>query len=76
MERTDCMIKIREGESLDSALKRFKKQVQKFEIIKDYKRHQYYESKSLKRKRKHENYLKRKAKEERKSQRFYQPSAL
>ena len=70
------MIKVREGESLDSALKRFKKQVQKFEIIKDYKKHQVYESKSLKRKRKHENYLKRKAKEERKAQKFYQPTVL
>ena len=70
------MIKVREGEGIDSALKRFKKQVQKFEIMKDFKKHQYYESKSLKRKRKHENYLKRKAKEERKLQKFYQPAEL
>lgn len=70
------MIKVREGESVDGALRRFKKQVQKFEIIKDYKKHQYYESKSLKRRRKHENYLKRKAREDRKAQRLYQPTLL
>ena len=70
------MIKVREGEGIDSALRRFKKQVQKFEIIKDYKKHQYYESKSLKCRRKHENYLKRKAREERKMQRLYQPTVL
>ncbi len=70
------MIKVREGEGIDSALRRFKKQVQKFEIIKDYKKHQYYESKSLKERRKHENYLKRKAREDRKAQRFYQPTVL
>lgn len=70
------MVKLREGESLESALRRFKKQCQKFEIIKDYKKHQYYESKSLKRKRKHENHLKRVTKEERKAQRLYQPTVL
>ena len=70
------MIKVREGEGIDSALKRFKKQVQKFEIMKDYKKHQSYESKSLKRKHKHENYLKRKAKEERKALKLYQPTVL
>ena len=70
------MIKVREGESLDSALKRFKKQVQKYEILKDYRKHEYYESKSLKRRRKHENYLKRKAREERKALKFYEPSIL
>lgn len=70
------MIKLREGEGIDGALRRFKKQVQKFEIIKDYKKHQVYESKSLKRRRKHENYLKRQAREERKMQRLYQPTIL
>lgn len=70
------MIKVREGESLDSALKRFKKQCIKFEIMKDYRKHEYYESKSLKRKRKHENHLKRVAREERKAQKFYQPTVL
>lgn len=70
------MIRVREGESLDSALKRFKKQVQKAEIMKDFKKHEYYESKSLKRKRKHENYLKRVAKEERKAQKYYEPTIL
>jgi len=64
------MVKPRENESIDSLIKRFKKQVQKFEIIKDFRRHEYYESKSIKRKRKHENYLKRKAKEERKAQKY------
>ena len=70
------MIKVRDGESLDSALKRFKKQCQKFEIMKDFKRHEYYESKSLKRRRKHENHLKRVAREERKAQRYYEPTIL
>ena len=70
------MVKLREGEDVESIIRRFKKQCQKFEIIKDYKKHQYYESKSLKRKRKHENYLKRKAREDKKAQRFYQPTVL
>lgn len=70
------MIKVKDGENLDSALKRFKKQCMKFEIMKDFKRHEYYESKSLKRRRKHENHLKRVAREERKAQRFYEPTIL
>lgn len=70
------MVKLREGEDVESIIRRFKKQCQKFEIIKDYKKHQYYESKSLKERRKHENYLKRKAREDRKAQRFYQPTVL
>lgn len=45
-------IKVRENESLDSALKRFKRQIQRDGIIQDIKKHEYYEKPSEKKKRK------------------------
>ncbi len=45
-------IKVRENESLDSALKRFKRQIQRDGIIQDIKKHEYYEKPSEVRKRK------------------------
>jgi small subunit ribosomal protein S21 len=35
-------VRLHDGESLESALKRFKRQVMQEEIIKDIKRHAYY----------------------------------
>ena len=35
-------IRVNEGESLENALRRFKRKVQTEEIIKDVKRHSYY----------------------------------
>ena len=42
----------REGEDLDSLLRRFKKLVQRCEIIEDVRKHEYFLKKSLKRKQK------------------------
>ena len=35
-------VKIQEGESIESALRRFKRKVQQEDIIKDIKRHSFY----------------------------------
>ena len=35
-------VRLQEGESLESALRRFKRKVQQEDIIKDVKRHSYY----------------------------------
>lgn len=35
-------VRIQEGESIESALRRFKRKVQQEDIIKDIKRHAYY----------------------------------
>ena len=35
-------VKVQEGESIESALRRFKRKVQQEDIIKDIKRHSYY----------------------------------
>ena len=37
-----AIVIVQEGESLESALRRFKRKVQQEEIIKDAKRHSYY----------------------------------
>lgn len=60
-----------EYEDISVTLKRFKKSVQKSGKLIEYRKHEFYESKSIKRKRKHENELKRRKKEERKYSRFY-----
>lgn len=54
-----------EKESVDSLLRRFKKQVIKEEILLDLKKHEYYRSKSLKRKEKAIAALKRSKKKSR-----------
>lgn len=58
-------------EDISIALRRFKKAVQKSGRMIEYRKHEFYESKSIKRKRKHENELKRRAKEARKYNKFY-----
>jgi small subunit ribosomal protein S21 len=35
-------VKVQEGESIESALRRFKRKVQQEDIIKDIKKHSYY----------------------------------
>lgn len=45
-------VRIEEGESLESALKRFKKKVQKAGILTEVRRREHYEKPSVKRKRK------------------------
>lgn len=54
------VVKVREGESLDSAIKRFKRQCTKEGIIGDIKRKEAYEKPSVKRKKKQEAARKRK----------------
>ena len=45
-------IKVRENESFDNALKRFKKQCEKAGILSEVRKREYYEKPSVKRKRK------------------------
>lgn len=50
---------VRKDESIDSALRRFKKEVVKAEILKDLRKHEYYVAPSAKRRMKHEAAMKR-----------------
>jgi small subunit ribosomal protein S21 len=52
-------IRLQEGESIESALKRFKKKIQKAGILSEIKRRERYEKPSVKRKRKREAARKR-----------------
>jgi small subunit ribosomal protein S21 len=45
-------IKVKDNEDLDHALRRFKKECQKSGIISEIRRHEYYESPSVRRKKK------------------------
>lgn len=53
------MVKIRPGESFESLLKRFKKQVTKEGTLIELRKHEYYVAPSEKRRIKHEAALKR-----------------
>ena len=53
-------IKVREGESLDSALRRFKRQTAKDGVIQEVRKREHYEKPSVKRKKKSEAARKRK----------------
>ena len=53
-------VRVRENESIESALKRFKKKIQKAGILSEIKRIERYEKPSVKRKRKSEAARKRK----------------
>ena len=46
------IVRVSEDESIERALRRFKKQVQKAGILSDYKRKKYFESSSERRRRK------------------------
>ena len=50
--RTMPLIKVREDESLENALKRFKRKCEKSGILTEIKKRQHYEKPSVKRKRK------------------------
>ncbi|HIK27645.1 MAG: 30S ribosomal protein S21 [Oscillatoriaceae bacterium SKW80] len=52
-------VRLGENESIDSALRRFKKKIQKAGILSEVKRREYYEKPSLRRKRKAEASRKR-----------------
>ena len=52
-------VRVRENESIESALKRFKKKIQKAGILSEIKRRERYEKPSVKRKRKTEAARKR-----------------
>ena len=49
-----CKVKLREGETTDALLARFKSLVKKSGILKECKKHDFFLKKSLKRKRKSE----------------------
>jgi small subunit ribosomal protein S21 len=53
-------VRLQDGESIESALKRFKKKIQKSGILSEIKRRERYEKPSIKRKRKSESARKRK----------------
>ena len=52
-------VRVRENENIESALKRFKKKIQKAGILSEIKRRERYEKPSVKRKRKSEASRKR-----------------
>ncbi|MBM3258999.1 MAG: 30S ribosomal protein S21 [Candidatus Sericytochromatia bacterium] len=54
-------IRVTEGESIESALKRFKKKIQKAGILSEIKRRERYEKPSVRRKRKSEAARKRRS---------------
>ena len=58
-EKSMTMVVVGKDESLDSALKRFKRKCQKDGIIGDLRKHEAYEKPSVKRKRKSEAARKR-----------------
>lgn len=60
-----CVLR-REGESMESMIKRFKRKCTKAEIIKEVKSRQEYEKPSVKRKRKSQEARRRKQKDEEK----------
>ena len=55
-------VKLKENESLDNALRRFKKQCARSRILTEVKRREHYEKPSVKRKKKSEAARKRKYK--------------
>ena len=55
-------VRVKEGESLDSALRRFKRQCQKSGVLAELRKRECYEKPSVKRKKKSEAARKRKYK--------------
>ena len=53
-------IRVKENESLDSALRRFKRQCQRSGVLTEYKKREQYDKPSVKRKKKSEAARKRK----------------
>jgi small subunit ribosomal protein S21 len=63
-------VKVKEGESFESALRRFKKQCEKAGILSEIKKREHYEKPSIKKKKKALAARKRMLKKMRKQQRF------
>ena len=61
-EKEMAEVRVKEGESLDSALRRFKRQCARSNILTDLRKREYYEKPSVKRKKKSEAARKRKYK--------------
>ena len=57
-----AVVKVKENETLDSALKRFKKQCAKNGVLQEVKKREHYEKPSVKRKKKAADAAKRKRK--------------
>ncbi len=55
-------IRVKENETLDSALRRFKRQCQRSNVLAEYKKREQYDKPSVKRKKKSEAARKRKSK--------------
>jgi small subunit ribosomal protein S21 len=53
-------IKVGENESLDNALRRFKRQLQKSGVLKEARRHEFYDKPSVRKKKKAQSARKRK----------------
>ena len=64
-------IKVKDGESFESALRRFKKQVEKSGVLSEVRKREYYEKPSVKRKKKMIAARKRLLKRLRKMQNYY-----
>jgi len=54
-----AQVTVKPNESLDSALRRFKKQIQEAGVLKEARRHEHYEKPSVRRKKKSEAARKR-----------------
>lgn len=61
MNTTLAEVRVSEGESIESALKRFKKKIQKAGILSEIKRRERYEKPSVRKKRKSEAARKRRS---------------
>jgi small subunit ribosomal protein S21 len=64
-----AFIKVKDGEHIDSALRRFRKAVDKSGVLADLRKHEYHEKSSVKRKRKQAAARKRAARVARAEQR-------
>ncbi len=53
-------VKVGANESLDNALRRFKRQIQKSGVLKEARRHEFYDKPSVKKKKKEQSARKRK----------------
>ena len=63
---TQIKVVLRDGENFEQMMRRFKKAYQESGVLAEVRKHEFYQSKSEKRRIKHENALKERNKEERK----------
>ena len=69
-------VRVKEGENLDSALRRFKRQCARSGVLAELRKREHYEKPSVKRKKKSEAARKRKYYALQKSRRIFDPSAF